>query len=443
MVSAARGSKIVKVFIYDEFNPEDTAMMQALYSRSAASVVEHAAKVKQSGSGKFMEKYYVGYGHASIADCGSTTIFIEGVSMLVAKAIEDWPLYSGQETSSRYIDMSKQAIVDPVGTSLSRTVLDSWMAFYTNNQTAVGEHLRIKYPRRTDEDEGVYDRAIKARTFDILRGFLPAGVTTQLSWHTNLRQAHDKLSLLHHWPLPEVKIAARDIYNLLRARYGHSFSHRINENQEKYWQFLGEKHAYYLEKKYAGDFSASTNIKPAALDSYRAILTKRPAKTNLPHFLSQFGYCTFDFILDFGSFRDIHRHRHGVCRMPLLMTRFGFNRWYLEQLPPDLNYEAKKLIKEQKTAIARLKTSRELAQYYIAMGFNVSCRVSYGLPASVYVIELRSDKMVHPTLRRVAHRMDEFLRRKFPALKLHSDLDPDDWSADWRSRRGKQDIKEK
>ena len=110
----------MKVFIYDEFNPEDTAMMQALYSRSAASVVEHAEKVKQSGSGKFMEKYYVGYGHASIADCGSTTIFIEGVSMLVAKAIQDWPLYSGQETSSRYIDMSKQAIVDPVGTSMSR-----------------------------------------------------------------------------------------------------------------------------------------------------------------------------------------------------------------------------------------------------------------------------------------------------------------------------------
>ena len=113
----------MKIFVYDEFNPEDTAMMQALYSRSAASVVEHVEKVKQSGSGKFMEKFYVGYGHASIADCGSTTIFIEGVSMLVAKAIEDWPLYSGQETSSRYIDMSQQAIVDPVGTSLSRTIL--------------------------------------------------------------------------------------------------------------------------------------------------------------------------------------------------------------------------------------------------------------------------------------------------------------------------------
>ena len=110
----------MKTFVYDEFNPQDTAMMQALYSRSASSVKEHVEKVKSSGSGKFMEKFYVGYGHASIADCGSTTIFVEGVSMLVAKAIQQWPLYSGQETSSRYIDFSKQAIKDPLGTKESK-----------------------------------------------------------------------------------------------------------------------------------------------------------------------------------------------------------------------------------------------------------------------------------------------------------------------------------
>ena len=308
----------MKIFVYDEFSPEDTAMMQALYSRSSASVAEHVDQVKKTGSGKFMEKFYVGYGHASIADCGSTTIFIEGVSMLVAKAIQDWPLYSGQETSSRYIDMSQQVIVDPVGTALSRTVLDSWMAFYTNNQTAVQEHLRIKYPKRADEDEGGYDRAIKARTFDILRGFLPAGVTTQLSWHTNLRQAYDKLALLHHWPLPEVRAVANGIHNLLRERYGHSFSHKLYDDQEKYRQLIGGKHTYFINKKYPGDFRATTNIRYHDLLKYRELLTARPARTNLPHFLAECGLCTFEFLLDFGSFRDIHRHAarcavHWIC----------------------------------------------------------------------------------------------------------------------------------
>ena len=60
-----------KVFLYDEYSPEDVAMMQALYSRSPKSVEEHVEKVKATGSGKFMESFYVGYGHASIADCGA------------------------------------------------------------------------------------------------------------------------------------------------------------------------------------------------------------------------------------------------------------------------------------------------------------------------------------------------------------------------------------
>lgn len=429
----------MKIFIYDEFNPEDTAMMQALYSRSAESVVVHADKVKQSGSGKFMEKFYVGYGHASIADCGSTTIFIEGVSMLVAKAVQDWPLYSGQETSSRYIDMSKQTIIDPVGTSMSRRCLDNWMEFYTDSQSAVATHLRVKYPKKPDEEEVIYERAIKARVFDILRGFLPAGVTTQLSWHTNLRQAWDKLALLRHWPLPEVRAVAETIHKQLQEKYHSSFSHKLYDEQEAYWKYLGAKQAYFLSKKYAGDFAATTKIKPAELKPYADILKRRPMKTNLPHFLSELGPLTFDFLLDFGSFRDIHRHRHGVCRMPLLTTRYGFNQWYLDQLPKNLQVKAKKLIQEQKSAIAKLKASPEFTQYYVAMGFNVSCHVSYGLPATVYVIELRSGKLVHPTLRRIAHKMNKFLRRKFPTLKLHSDLDLDDWDI----RRGKQTISEK
>ena len=147
----------------------------------------------------------------------------------------------------------------------------------------------------------------------------------------------------------------------------------------------------------------------------------------------------FDFVLDFGSFRDIQRHRNGVCRMPLLTTKFGFNDWYFEQLPTDFRKKAEELIAKQKKAIGLLKAKPEIIQYYIAMGFNVACSVSYGLPAMVYVVELRSGKTVHPTLRRIAHRMYYSIREMFPKLKLHCDLDLDDWDV----RRGLQDISAK
>ena len=429
----------MKIFVYDEFNPQDIAMMQALYSRSPLSVVDHVTKVRESGSGKFMEKFYVGYGHASIADCGSTTLFIEDVSMLVAKAVQDWSLYSGQETSSRYIDLSKRELIDPVNTKESKLILSRWMKFYTNSQEKIDQYTMTKYPRKETENEGVYIKAVKARSFDILRGFLPAGVTTQLSWHTNLRQAADKLALLVHHPLPEVRGVATTMLSELQKKYPSSFGHNFSPDQKVYRDFLGKKYTYFLEKKYSGDFDFSTNIKPASLLDYKDVISRRPEKTGLPHFLADLGTITFSFLLDFGSFRDVQRHRNGVCRMPLLTTKFGFNEWYLNELPPDLQKEARALIKEQTVAIKKLKTSPELAQYYTAMGFNVSCKTTYALPAAVYTLELRSGRMVHPTLRKVAHKMARALSKKLPTLILHTDTSPSEWDV----RRGEQDIKEK
>jgi len=426
---------MANIFLYDEFNPEDSAMLQALYSRSPRSVTEHVEKVRASGSGKFMEQFYVGYGHASIADCGSTTFFIEKLSIIADKAIQDWPLYSGQETSTRYVDMSKQPIVDPLGTAESKAVLQNWMDFYINSQERVKQYLAEKYPRRPEEDEKMYIKAIAARTFDIMRGFLPAGITTQLSWHTNLRQAHDKLSLMRHNPLPEIRSIAETMLAKLKEKYPHSFGFEIIPEQENYRQLVNQKYNFYNPAQ-SPEFSISTNIAAAELEKYNDIIASRPLKTGLPHFLSELGNITFEFLLDYGSFRDIQRHRNGVCRMPLLTAKLGFNQWYLEQLPDDIRGKALGLIEEQKQAVKNLNASPEISQYYISLGFNMACKVSYGLPAAVYVLELRSMKSVHPTLRQIAHKMYYAMQEKFPNLKMYADLEKDDWDV----RRGLQDI---
>lgn len=426
----------MKIFLYDEFNPEDTAMMQALYSRSASSVTEHAEKVKKTGSGKFMEQFYVGYGHASIADCGSTTLFIEDISILADKAIQDWPMYSGQETSTRYVDMSKQRLEDPLNTPESQAIQRRWMEFYLNSLPKVEAHFKQKYPMKEGEKELTYNKAIKARAFDSLRAFLPAGITTQLSWHTNLRQAWDKLALLRHHPLPEVRHIAQKIHELLKERYAHSFGHPLPEDQEEYRKFINKKYNYYNPSYAPADFSYTTTIDAENLDTYKELLQNRPPKTGLPHFLAELGQITFDFLIDYGSFRDIQRHRNGVCRMPLLTTNFGFEQWYLEQLPADVRTEAINLIREQKNAIEKLDASPEIKQYYMAMGFLVACRTTYTLPAAVYVAELRSGKLVHPSLRKVAHKMHAAIMEIYPDMKMLSDLEPDEWDV----RRGLQDI---
>ena len=97
-----------------QINAEAQAMLQALYSRDPASVYAHLKTIAEKGPEKFMASFYVGYGHKSIGDCGTVTLFIEGISMLTAKAIQDWMLYAGQEVSTRYVDYSSQRFEDPM-----------------------------------------------------------------------------------------------------------------------------------------------------------------------------------------------------------------------------------------------------------------------------------------------------------------------------------------
>lgn len=461
-----------RVLIYDDLNPEDTAMLQALYSRSAASVTTHLDKVRASGSGKFMERYYIGYGHRSIGDCGSSTIFIEGISELAAKAIQDWPLYSGQQTSTRYIDFANQPLLDPLGTATSRAILRRWMTFYSEQLEAVREHIAGQHPWNPDEGEKpAWERAIQSRTFDVLRAFLPAGVTTQLSWHTNLRQALDKLELLTWHPLPEVRQLALEIRAQLESAYPHSFEDRHYQAKDE-WRSAMVAASTYLDLDWPAPiairqantlspsladtqiaenaryqscdsdgrpiFQSLAQFDPDELAGWGALLSRRPQKTDLPHALDAAGQIRARFLLDYGSFRDLQRHRHGVIRMPLLTTRHGFEPWYLTMLPPKVREEAKTLLAEQAHALAGLDLAPELAQYYLAFGYRVVCDCSWGLPSAVYIAELRSGQTVHPTLRRIAQALGSALEA-VPQLALYIDRSPDLFSL----KRGQQDIIER
>lgn len=446
-----RSTNAGTVFLIDGIHPEDGAMMQALYSRSADSVEAHAEKVRTSGSGSFMRRFYVGYNHKSIGDCGSTTLFFEDVSILAAKAIQDSPLYKGQETSTRYLDFSNRRIVDPIGTPESKAIHDRWMAFYRDAAGPLADEVRRRCPRRDDEDEKAYDGAVKARVFDVLRGFLPAGMTTQLSLHADLRQAGDRLDALENHQLAEVYSIARAARGLLQQQYPNSFGARAglsgvvsgsNEQRaaREQWEATATGCLAYDGLRFQlrnGEFSSTIdnrNLEPIA-----ELLATRPWGCVLPYVLTALGQVMFDFLLDYGAWRDIQRHRNGVCEAPLLTTAYGFEPWYLDQLDDEWRARAMALIEEQEEAISALESTLVDRQYYIPLGYLVPTVVCYGLPAAVYVLEIRSGKTVHPTLRRAVHRMIEQFERKHPLVKLHVDRDPDDWTV----RRGTQTITER
>lgn len=426
------------IFVIDNLPPEAIAMAQALYSRDPRSVTVHMDRIAEVGYEKFMASYYVGYGHKSIGDCGTTTVFAEKISLLGAKEIQNWRLYNGQEASTRYLDMSKQEIINPLGTPAGEKILAGWMDLYNKALENLVPALKIRFPIGKDENPATYEKAIKAKAFDISRGFLPAGVTTFASWHTNLRQAYDHIHTMKHHPLQEIKDLAERIQNSLKEKYSSSFSHKTYDDQEKYLENTIRETAYFdLENVPA--FEAKHNLNLSGLSKHQNILATRPQKTELPSQFEKYGQITFTFGLDFGSFRDIQRHRSGVCEMPLLTTKHGFYQWYIDQLPDNFRQEAKDTIEGLRKEIEALDCDPTIKQYYTAIGYTIACEVVYGLPASIYVAELRSSQTVHPTLRLIAQKMGEFIKSTVPGIAIHCDMSEDVFTI----KRGAQDIVKK
>lgn len=417
------------------------AMLQALHSRSTGGIKDHLQVLKEKGAENFMEQFYVGYGHKSIGDCGSATVFVEGVSMLAAKAIQDWRLYSGQEASTRYVDFSDQKFLNPAKTKAGEKILENWREFYLKAQKPVQEHLKKQFPRQKNEDERIYDKAIKARAFDITRSFLPAGATTNLAWRMNFRQFADEFMLLRHHPLEEIRDIAEKTETALKKMYSSSFGQERFSHTEKYNKSWMQGKYYYQNKK-AKNFELVYNkIDRKILANYKNILKNRPIKTELPPAIGECGIVAYEFLLDFGSFRDLQRHRAVVQRMPLLTLDHGFNPWYLNSLPKDLRKKAVKFIGLQEKKIKNLKISKEEKQYYIAMGYRVPCRFAGDLKALVYMVELRSTRFVHPTLVEQILKMINSMKKLFAqdGLVFHLDKEPNRFDIG----RGEQDIVEK
>ena len=447
---------MTEVYIYDDHNPEDSAMLQALYSRSPDSVVNHIKKIQASGSGSFMSKFYVGYGHASIGDCGTTNIYIENVSMLVAKAFQDNPLYSGQEASTRYLDFSKQGMVDPFDTKETTKIQNNWLQLYTTYLPIITERVGISKPFIEGEypSKRVWQNAVEARAFDIMRGFIPIGTKTYLSWTTNLRQAREKLMKLKYHPLQEVRTVALDVFGKLKDKYPNSFNgDEMSFNAGKY----GHRDIYNerntLRDNYLVDTTGCDDIyydvdsdlidikHCQLLEKYE--LNDRPFGASLPKRLERYGIYSLYFNLDFGSFRDLQRHRNGLCQNPLPDVDGGIHDWYMDSVKELLSNseyaEFEEIVANIMFDISHVTGDDVNKQYLLPMGINCSCEVSYSLPQMVYVAELRSQKTVHSTLRIIAQKMGDTLKEDFPDMALYIDHEDDNWT----SKRGEQTIIDK
>lgn len=467
----------MRVIVHTEPHAEDNAALQAWYSRSSKSVVKHREKLAREGSGRFMDQIFIQYGHASVGDLGHTTVYFEGISMLAAKAIQDNQLYNGQECSSRYIDFGSATFrpgeQSPADHLRVTQLLEKMRSFYVDNLPKVVAYVAEQFPREEGQAETSYDKAVKARAFDILRGFLPCGAVTNVAWSGTLRNLRERLELLMHHPLREIRLMSAMAYKELHEKYPHSFLKAYAQiydaeafgggieaallamEDEDQHEYLSRADNFYSDilvtSPEHGDVMDAlgphdllfTGLPTLSREVLRAVTSHPPRQRPTRHGGAQQYRMSVEGMLDFGSFRDLQRHRGGYCSMPAVDPLEGFHLWYFTELPEETLNDAAALLDEVKALDYALITAsptqqqRLANQYFMPMGCLVPFSLEYSVSQAIYVAELRSGQTVHPTLRPLAQSMASYL--DYHGAVVHYDDRPDVWSV----RRGNQDIVER
>lgn len=451
-------------------DPEALCMLQAFYSRSFMPIEDRVAElggdltsVKNS-----LKRVYIGYGHDSVGDLGDVVVFIEGCSILAAKVIQNNPLYNGQESSTRYLDFKTMGTYVPSlgsDTSLSIYALQTMgLGLYEIAVNEVIESLTTEKREQLDqlsaEDRVIADKAIRARAFDICRSLLPAGCKTNLSWKTSLRKANELTASLLAHPLAEV----RELASALRIELRSKFPNAISEEPRFTTTTSSGRHAEFyvsrgdqqeldrafLDMYDTADITALKNDTVAMIDVLHHdvvtleglnVLRQRyePVSRQVAHGL----LCRFNVLMDYGSYRDVQRHRNGYMTFPVLTTRYGFHGWYMQHLLLRTSTETFESIEGYLARVRRLVENDDQQigeydlQYAIPLGFRVAFRTVWALDQMLYFAELRSGETVHPTVRPFAQTVGMVIKHRASNMPLFVNWNDDPGVS---FRRGGQDI---
>jgi len=173
--------------------PEVLAACLAKYSRSMSGIDEILDSIDHSNTEKAVDAIFkfVDYGHASIGGLtGGIPIAIDGISMLLAlKLFEFGQMADGQESSTRYITLTKEGLPSAENLGIPLSLVGQWeevcelgFSLYSKvyedlNNNVTEEKARI--PAGTSEK--VAQRMLKNYALDRARYFLPLATKTNIA----------------------------------------------------------------------------------------------------------------------------------------------------------------------------------------------------------------------------------------------------------------------
>jgi thymidylate synthase ThyX len=222
MADSGNGSPIYGRRVYPldahELSEEQIAVTFAMTSRRPEPFDEIARQVSREKAAEFHERWVLGYGHASVAEHAVVHLAVENVSRLACDTLEDNRLASYTEKSSRYQLMPLDYFYSPgeldVHPGLARLYDETCRRLFQEYRGLIDDfmdHFRSSSPRGERESQRAYSMRLRRSATDNCRAVLPAATLTNVGVTSNARVLEHAISKLMSSERAEEQDLGRDL----------------------------------------------------------------------------------------------------------------------------------------------------------------------------------------------------------------------------------------
>lgn len=346
-----RFGKNIGIYFAEDHDPLAWAAFGAFTSRNNGPFESLLERVNEVSIKRIIEETYIGYGHSSIGDLVDIKMFVEGLPIWLAFELEGFSRFRGQESSTRYIDFAKL----PLNPYYVEKGLKPWYDekikdYVEASQKVLQGIIDHSGLNLASPDYSSHIRAMKARTFDITRSLIPSIAATNMTWFGNVREIREQLQRLQHLPF------VNEIVEALNEQYPQTIPNKEPRTREP----------WASPPKYTGHH-------PTSIQSLSGTM-------------------------DFGSLRDLNRHRVGLHEYNYEKSTMSFHSWYLEKLEAhDIFVKNPYTLDGEGPSYFDSHLGEGLHPPLLGQTINYTYHCD--MEQARYLSVLRTKKNVHPTLR--------------------------------------------
>src|SRR3990167_3430309 len=429
------------------------------------------AVVNSTRARAFFSKWLAAYGDDSIAQMAGAHLFCENISIVATKYLEDFRIgFAPLEKSTRYVRFDEKIggkwiyFIEPnlakskYGRDYVR-LLNLLFSRYSKSIEPLLKYLKRKYPQEKDQSDRAYLETMNAKTYDVLRTYLPAATFTNVGFFGVGQAFEYVITKCLASPLVELRNLAKQAQTELkkvipsmveratspRGKIYQRYVQSTEKNLEKLTQKLGFRvqgsgFSELVVELVEYDFDAEVKIVASLLYKYSNLsaseikrrVEKLTAKERLEIIKTSAArrqvrqhrlvrafentYYKFDIVANLGAYRDLHRHRMLTQERQRFTTELGFD------VPQDLI--SAKLDKAYVDAAKKIdnfyrRVSRkypEQAQYVVMLGNRIRWYQWENLRELGWEAELRTGPQGHPDYRIVEQEKVRLVAEVHPTL---------------------------